>query len=76
MTVRVKVVPRSSKSEVVGTMADGTLKVRVAAAPEKGKANAEACAVLAAHYGVAAGAVRIVSGHTAAVKLVRVASGF
>ena len=76
MTVRVKVVPRSSKSEVVGTMADGTLKVRVAATPEKGKANAEVCAVLAAHYGVATSAVRIVSGHTAAVKLVRVASGF
>ena len=72
MTVRVRVVPRSAKSEVVGTMADGTLKVRVAAVPEKGKANAAVCAVLAAHYAVPPSAVTIVSGHTASLKLVRV----
>jgi uncharacterized protein len=72
MMVRVKVMPRSAKSEVVGTMADGTLKVRVAAPPEKGKANAAVCTVLAAHYGVAASAVTIVSGQTATIKLVRV----
>jgi uncharacterized protein (TIGR00251 family) len=72
MTVRVKVVPRSSKSEVVGAMPDGTLKVRVAAPPEKGKANHAVCALLAEHYGVAAAAVSIVSGHTAALKLVKV----
>ena len=40
MTIRVKVMPRAAKSEVVGTMTDGTLKVRIAAPPEKGKANA------------------------------------
>ena len=72
MMVRVKVVPRCAKSEVVGTMADGTLKVRVAAPPEKGKANAAVCAVLGEHYGVAASAVAIVSGRTATIKLVRV----
>ena len=69
MTVRVKVVPRSAKTEIVGTMADGTLKVRIAAPPEKGKANEELIRFLAAHYG--ASGVEIVSGHTAALKLVR-----
>jgi hypothetical protein len=48
------------------------LKVRIAAPPEKGKANQELCRVLAAHYGVDPGAVRVVSGHTSALKLVRV----
>jgi uncharacterized protein (TIGR00251 family) len=72
MTLRVKVVPRSAKSEVVGELADGTLKVKVAAAPEKGRANAELVAVLAAHFGVARSAVTIVSGHGSAVKLVRI----
>ena len=72
ITLRVKVTPRSAKSEVVGTMADGTLKVRIAAAPERGKANEELITVLAEHFGVERSAVRIVSGHAAALKLVRI----
>jgi uncharacterized protein len=71
MTIRVKVTPRSSSSGLAGVMADGTLKIRVVAAPEKGKANAELCQVLARHYGVAPNAVTVVSGHTSAVKLMR-----
>lgn len=72
MTVRVKVIPRSSRSGVVGELPDGTLKVKVAAVPERGKANDELCRVLAEHYGVAKGAVTVVSGHTSALKLVRI----
>lgn len=53
-------------------MDDGTLKVKIAAPPEKGKANEELCRLLAAHYGVDRNAVRVVSGHTAALKLVRI----
>jgi uncharacterized protein len=68
MTLRVKVIPRSAKTEIVGTMADGTLKIKVAAPPEKGKANAELIRFLAAHYGV--NRVEIISGHTAALKMV------
>jgi uncharacterized protein (TIGR00251 family) len=69
MTFRVKVIPRSAKTEIVGTMADGTLKIRIAAPPEKGKANEELIRFLAAHYGVKN--VEIISGHTAALKIVR-----
>ena len=72
MTLRVKVIPRSAKSEIVGEMADGTLKVKIAAPPEKGKANDTLCAFLADHYGVPRNAVTIVSGHSAALKLVRI----
>ncbi len=72
MTLRVKVIPRSPKSEIAGQMADGTLKVKIAAPPEKGKANEALCAFLARHYGVPRAAVTIVSGHAAALKLVRV----
>jgi uncharacterized protein (TIGR00251 family) len=72
MTLRVKVIPRSAKSEVVGEMADGTLKVKIAAPPEKGKANEALIAFLAGHYGVARDAVTIVSGHGTPLKLVRV----
>ena len=72
MTLRVKVIPRSPTSEIAGTMADGTLKVKIAAPPEKGKANEALCAFLARHYGVPRSAVSIVSGHAAALKLVRI----
>jgi uncharacterized protein (TIGR00251 family) len=72
MTLRVKVIPRSAKTEIAGEMADGTLKVKIAAPPEKGKANDALCAFLAAHFCVPRAAVTIVSGHSAALKLVRV----
>ena len=72
VTIRVKVIPRSAKTGLAGQMADGTIKVRIAAPPEKGKANEALCAFLAGHYGVPRSAVTIVSGHSAALKLVRV----
>ena len=73
MELRVKVIPKSSRNEILGPMADGTLKVRIAAAPEKGRANAELCAFLARHYGVPRSAVTILSGQTSPRKLVRIA---
>ena len=71
MTLRVKVIPRSPKSEITGQMADGTLKIKIAAPPEKGKANDALCAFLARHYGVPRAAVTIVGGDAVARKLVR-----
>jgi len=68
----VKVVPRSKVSEVSGEMADGTLKVKVAAVPEKGRANEELCVVLARHFGVALGDVDVISGHASTRKRVRI----
>jgi len=72
MEIRVKVIPKSSRSEVAVELADGTLKVRVAAAPERGKANAELCQTLARHFGVARSRVRIVRGETSAFKVVAI----
>ncbi len=72
MTLRVKVIPRSPRTEMAGEMSDGTLKVRVAAPPEKGKANLALCTFLAGHFGVATDRVAVISGHTAALKLVKI----
>jgi uncharacterized protein len=72
VVVKVKVIPRASKSEVVGEMSDGTLQVRVAAAPEKGKANEEVCRLLAAHFGVARATVSVSAGATGTRKLIRI----
>lgn len=72
MTLSVKVVPRASKSEIVGQMEDGTLKVRVAAVPEKGRANAELCEVIARHYRVPVSKVEVIAGTTSTRKTVRI----
>jgi uncharacterized protein (TIGR00251 family) len=70
--LNIKVIPRAAKTEMAGEMADGTLKVRVKAVPEDGKANEELCHFLARQYGVARSSVEIVSGATSQRKRVRI----
>ncbi len=72
MDIAVKVIPKSSRNEIVGKMDDGTLTVKIAAPPEKGKANAELCAFLAKHFHVPVRNVSIVTGETSHRKLIRI----
>jgi len=67
----VKVVPRAAQSEVVG-WAGGRLRVRVAAPPDKGRANEALQELIAATLGVARRSVRIVGGHTSPQKLLEI----
>jgi uncharacterized protein YggU (UPF0235/DUF167 family) len=67
-TVTVRVVPRSGRS-AVETAADGTVTIRVRAAPAEGAATREATKLLAAHFGVAPSAVRLRIGHRSRVKV-------
>ena len=68
----VKVVPGSSRTAVCGLL-DGMLKVKVAAAPEKGKANDCLIGFLAEELGVKKKAIEIVKGKTNPVKRLAVA---
>jgi uncharacterized protein YggU (UPF0235/DUF167 family) len=54
--VSVRVTPRSAKDEIVGWKS-GALHVRVTAPPERGKANAAVCALLAHTLGVPKSAI-------------------
>ncbi len=67
----IKVVPGSTRDGVAGWLGDA-LKVRVAAPPERGRANAAVVRVLAEALGVSEAAVRIVSGATSARKQVEI----
>ncbi len=67
-----KIVPGSSRTTVAGALGN-MIKIRVAAAPEKGKANECLIAYLARQLGVKKNAIEILSGHTNPVKQVRVA---
>ena len=72
LVINVKVIPRSTVSEVAGKTENGVLRVKVHAVPEKGKANMELCRVLSEYFGVPRSNVEIVSGHTSAQKRVRI----
>lgn len=70
LRLSVKVTPKSSRNQIVEVQADGTWRIKVAAAPEKGKANAELCDFLAREFGVARSQVEVVAGHTSQRKQV------
>lgn len=67
----VKVVPGASKDEIVGWMGE-VLKVRVSAPPEKGRANAAVCELLARMLDVSAKEIRVISGASSQRKIVEV----
>ena len=67
----VRVVPRASKSEVVGEH-DGALKVRIASPPVDGAANAELIKLLAKLLKIPKSDVEIVGGESSRSKQVRV----
>lgn len=71
LTIMVRVIPRASKSEVAGIV-DGNLKVRIAAPPVDGAANAELIKLLSRHFNVAKRDIAIISGDTSRIKKVRV----
>jgi len=67
----VKVVPGSSKTSIVGIL-NALLKVKVAAPPEKGKANQALVGLLAQVLGVKKGQITITHGLANPVKHVTV----
>lgn len=70
--LRVRVHPGARRPGVVGRMADGSVKVAVAEAPEGGRANRAVEALLAAALEVGRGQVRVVGGAAARLKQVEV----
>lgn len=70
LSLTLKVIPKSARNEIVGFLEDGTMKLKIHAVPEKGKANAEICEFLAAVFGVGKRNVEVVRGETSAHKQV------
>lgn len=70
LEIRVLVVPRASKTEIKGEH-DGYLKVRVAAPPVEGAANAELIAFFAKLLRLPKSSIEIASGETSRRKSVR-----
>lgn len=68
----VRAVPGAVKTEATQVLADQSIKVRIAAAPEGGKANAALVKYLAKEFSVPMSCVRIISGQAARMKLIQV----
>jgi uncharacterized protein len=73
MAIRIEfyVQPRASRTEVVG-MHDGRIKVKLAAPPVEGAANAALVQFIATKLGIPKSRVRIVAGATARRKVIEV----
>jgi hypothetical protein len=71
LSLKIRVIPKSPKTEWGGVLDDGTIKVKVAAVPERGKANDELVRFLAGEAGVPKENVIVVAGVASQNKLVR-----
>ena len=67
----VKVIPRASRSEIAGEQ-KGALRVKIAAPPVDGAANEELLRVLAKHFRIRSGAVRILAGQNGRIKRISI----
>jgi uncharacterized protein (TIGR00251 family) len=71
VTLRLHIQPGAKKTEVVGLHGEA-LKIRLAAPPVDGKANACLLAFLADRFGVAKSAVSLLSGDSSRAKRVHI----
>lgn len=69
--ITLRVSPGSKRTAVVGPYLDGW-KLRVAAAPENGKANGAVVRLLGDVLGIPAERVKIVAGHASRTKVVEI----
>ena len=76
MIISLHITPKAKKSEITGWSKDAegrpVLKVKVAAQPEDGKANAELLRFLAKEWNVAKGELELVSGEASRHKRLKI----
>jgi len=77
--LRIKVTPKSPKTELKGILEDSdgdkTYKIAVKAPPEKGKANIELIKFLSKELSVPKENISIISGATDKLKLIKIKHG-
>jgi uncharacterized protein (TIGR00251 family) len=67
--IEVKAQPGASKTEIAG-LKDGRLRIRLAAAPEDGRANAELCRFLAGALGCPRREITLLRGERSRLKTI------
>ncbi|MCX6779659.1 MAG: DUF167 domain-containing protein [Candidatus Magasanikbacteria bacterium] len=70
--IKIRVLPRSSKNEVIGEMSDGTLKVKLTAPPVDGAANDSLIKLLAKYFDKPKSKIKIAAGATSKNKTIEI----
>jgi len=70
--ITVKVIPRSSRNEIAGVQEDGTIKIRLTAAPVEGQANKALVEFLAEVLDIAKSKIEIIGGLSGRNKLITI----
>lgn len=70
--IKIKVLPRSSKNEIIGELTEGTLKIKLKAPPVDGEANAELIKFLSKEWKIPKYKIKILKGQTSKTKLVQI----
>ncbi len=74
--LRIKVIPNSNTNEIKEIMTDDsgeeTIKIKIKAVPEKGKANAELIKFLSKELEIKKSNISILSGKTDRIKLIKI----
>jgi uncharacterized protein len=71
MLLKIKVIASSPKNEVITHTGD-TMRIKIKAPPEKGKANEELVKFLSKHFNVPQSAILLKAGKNSAKKIVEV----
>lgn len=81
MKYNIKVIPKSSKTEIIepvhrslgeGEKKDNYLKIKLKAVPEKGRANTELIKFLSKHFKTPKSNINIIKGETGRNKIVEI----
>lgn len=70
--IKLKVVPGSSRTKLMGLLGEDTVKIKVSAPPEKGKANKEVMEFLSELFHIPTKNIQITRGETSPHKTVRI----
>lgn len=68
--LKIKVTPRGSKTEILGELPDGTIRIKLAAPPVDGAANDALIKFLAHEYNLKKSQIIIKTGHTSRLKTI------
>ena len=70
--VSLKITPRSAKNEIIGRQPDGSIKIKLTAAPTDGEANEALIKFLSKEWDIPKSKIKIKSGHSSRTKLIEI----
>ena len=68
--IKIKVTPRGSRTEILGELPDGTMRIKLAAPPVDGAANDELIKFLSEEWNIPRSKIQIKSGYTSRLKTI------